>query len=92
MSLTVPGAGFIILVTRREMTSNTNRTNEIFLICCLEGDAEVISRIFKRARKSWILGNHTNFDINCRDSSNRTGLILAVLSKYQEIIDLLLSR
>ena len=92
VTLTEPGAGFIMLLTWREMTSHSNRTNEIFLICCLEGDGEVISRIFKRARKSWILGNHINFDINCRDSSNRTGLILAVLSKYQEIVNLLLSR
>ena len=75
------------------MTStHSQRTNEIFLICCLEKDTNVISRILKRARKTWILGNHINFDINCLDSSNRTGLMLAVISKSEEIVDLLLSR
>ena len=57
--------------------ASSARTSEIFLVCCLEANNNIISRILKKNRKSWIGG--TNFDINCRDASGRTGLILATL-------------
>jgi len=70
--------------------ASSARTSEIFLVCCLEANNNIISRILKKNRKSWIGG--TNFDINCRDASGRTGLILATLGGSKEIVDMLLSR
>ena len=70
------------------------RTAEIFLACCLEGNASVVSRILKRNRKSWtgIIPSNASFNINTRDRRERTGLMLACLSGSLEVLDLLLSR
>ena len=81
------------LVIHNRMAS-ISRTSEIFLVCCLEGDVNVVSRILKKNRKSWtagIMGN-TNFDINNCDSNHRSGLVLAAISNCKDIVDLLLSR
>ena len=74
--------------------ASATRTAEIFLTCCLEGDANVVSRILKRNRKSWtgIIGSNATFHINSVDGSERTGLMLACISNSVEIVDLLLSR
>merc|ERR1711915_85674 len=71
----------------------TNRTREIFMTCCLEGDAGVISRILKKNRKSWTgkIANN-NFNINSVDTSDRSGLMLACIQNHKEVVDLLLSR
>ena len=74
--------------------ASVTRTAEIFLACCLEGNASVVSRILKRNRKSWtgIIPTNTSFNINTRDRRERTGLMLACLSGSVEVLDLLLSR
>lgn len=75
--------------------ASASRTAEIFLICCLEGDLNVVSRILKKNRRSWpglMARGGGGFDINCRDASNRSGLILATISCWTQIVDLLLSR
>ena len=71
----------------------TSRTVEIFLTCCLDGDARVIGRILKKHRKSWtgIISTNT-FNINCIDSSSRSGLMLACIGNRRDVVDLLLSR
>ena len=75
--------------------ASASRTAKIFLICCLEGDLNVVSRILKKNRRSWpglMARGGGGFDINCRDASNRSGLILATISCWTQIVDLLLSR
>lgn len=71
----------------------SSRTAEIFLTCCLEGNARVVERILKKNRKSWTgIINNNSFDVNCVDSSSRTGLSLACISNHKDVVDLLLSR
>ena len=71
----------------------TARTVEIFLTCCLDGDAGVIARILKKSRKSWTgIISSNSFNINCVDSSSRSGLTLACIGNNREVVDLLLSR
>ena len=70
-----------------------SRTAEIFLTCCLEGDAGVIARILKKNKKTWTgIMSSISFNINCVDGSNRSGLMLASISNKTEVVDLLLSR
>ena len=74
--------------------SSQMRTSEIFLECCLEGEVSVVSRILKKHKvKSWpgLMGNN-NFDINCLDSSHRSGLIIGTIAGFKDIVDMLLSR
>merc|ERR1711892_362620 len=69
------------------------RTVEIFLTCCLEGEAGVITRILKKNKKTWTGKiSSSSFNINCIDSSNRGGLMLACIKNCKEVVDLLLSR
>ena len=69
------------------------RTVEIFLTCCLEGEAGVITRILKKNKKNWTGKiSSSSFNINCIDSSSRSGLMLACIKNSKEVVDLLLSR
>merc|ERR1711892_99428 len=69
------------------------RTVEIFLTCCLEGEAGVITRILRKNKKTWTGKiSSSSFNINCIDSSNRGGLMLACIKNCKEVVDLLLSR
>ena len=69
------------------------RTLEIFMTYCLKGEARVISRILKKNKKTWTGKISINsFNINCIDSSRRSGLMLACIKNSKEVVDLLLSR
>merc|ERR1711892_1189970 len=69
------------------------RTVEIFLTCCLEGEAGVITRILKKNKKTWTGKiSSSSFNINSIDSSSRSGLMLACIKNSKEVVDLLLSR
>merc|ERR1711892_348780 len=69
------------------------RTVEIFLTCCLEGEARVITRILKKNKKTWTGKiSSSSFNINSIDSSTRSGLMLACIKNSKEVVDLLLSR
>ena len=63
--------------TDSQQTGMAGRTEEVFLSSCLDGEAGVVGRILRRAKRSW---TGRTFNINVRDSNGRTGLYLACRS------------